>query len=234
MNNILHFDSVTSIKNTLIPFLEKHLSTTGWALVKIEPSNKTEGDMLIITALAGQILGDNFGYHTLDATDSDEILAVHSEGISNEGGVIPYFALGCIKPADSGGETRLFDGRTAAKNISGIEGLSSVVIEYSALANPNAKTRYPLVISEYGGTVRYRSKVETNLVLSSGSFSENEMYQCVDESILKSMIVRHSWNAGDLLFVNNLFTLHDRLPFRGNRRMLRVRYNDTLNSRIRY
>lgn len=102
MNNIIHFESVTSIKNTLIPFIEKHLSTSGWALVKIEPSSKTESDMLIIAALIGQVLGESFGYHTLDTTSSDEILAVHTEGISNESGIIPYFALGCIKPADSG------------------------------------------------------------------------------------------------------------------------------------
>jgi|GEM_PF-2742114 len=234
MDNVIYFESVTGIKDTLIPFLEKHLSTSGWALVRIEPSPKTESDMLIIATLAGQVLGESFGYHTLDATNSEEILAVHTEGISNESGIVPYFALGCIKPADSGGETRLFDGRLAAIEIDNVTELSNVVIEYSALANPSTRVHYPLVIPEYGRTLRYRSNVETNLVLSSGGFPENEMYQKVDEIVRNSLIVSHYWNAGELLFVNNLFTLHDRLPFQGNRRMLRVRYNDTLNSRIRY
>jgi hypothetical protein len=234
MNNTIHFESVTSIKDTLIPFLEEHLSTSGWALVKIEPSVKTESDMLIIATLAGQALGESFGYHNLNATDSDETLAVHTEGISNEGGIIPYFALGCIKPADSGGETRLFDGRIAAREIDNTPELSDVIIEYSALANPNARVSYPLVIPEYGRTLRYRSNVETNLVLSSDKIPENKMYKKVDEVIEKSLIVSHRWSAGELIFVNNLFTLHDRLPFQGNRIMLRVRYNDTLNSRIRY
>ncbi len=56
----------------------------------------------------------------------------------------------------------------------------------------------------------------------------------IDGAVHRSMIMSHTWRAGDLLFVNNLFTLHDRLPFQGERRMLRVRYDDPLNSRMRY
>lgn len=82
-----------------------------------------------------------------------------------------------------------------------------MVIEYSALANPSARVRYPLVIPEYGRTLRYRSNVETNFVLSSGGLSENKMYQKVDEVVQNSLIVGHNWDAGELLFVNNFFTL---------------------------
>ncbi len=234
MGNVLHLESGMSIKNTLFPFLSTHLPITGWALVKIEPSIKTEGDLLVISTLAGQILGENFGYHNLENTDSNDILALHTEGISNEGGIIPYFALGCIQPSSSGGETRLFDGRIAAAMIDTIPELTDVVVEYSALANPQTKVRYPIVVSENGRVVRYRSKVETNLVINSGNLSENEMYHLVDTIVHNSLILNHQWSAGDLLFVNNLVTLHERLPFVGNRRMLRVRYNDKLNSRIRY
>lgn len=234
MNNVLHFELGVSIKDTLLPFLSNHLSTTGWALVKIAPSAKIEDDLLIVSTLAGHALGDNFGYHTLDSTDSGETLALHTEGISNEGGVIPYFALGCIKPSISGGETRLFDGRRAAAEIDTISELNDVVIEYSALANPEARVRYPLVVTERDRVVRYRSKVETNLIINSGKFSEDEVYQHVDAIIQNCLLVSHQWDVGDLLFVNNLITLHDRLQFTGHGRMLRVRYNDTLNARIRY
>lgn len=233
MNNTLSINSKTSIWKAL-PLIEKHLETTGWTLIKIEPSEKIESDMLIITALVGQIFSESLGYHILDATDSKETLAIHTECISNKEGIASYFALVCIKSSISGGETRLFDGRIAAKKIDSFPELSDVVIEYSALANPNARVQYPLVIPEHGRTVRYRSKVETNFVLNSGVLPEDEMYRLVDEIIHKSLIVSHKWNPGDLLFVNNLFTLHDRLPFIGNRRMLRVRYDDKLNSRIRY
>lgn len=190
--------------------------------------------MLIIATLVGQILGESISYHTIDITDSNETLAIHTECISNEDGIVPYFALGCIKPSIKGGETRIFDGRMAAKMIDNIPELSDVMIEYSALANPSAKIIYPLVTPKHGRTVRYRSKVETNFVLSSGGLHEDKMYNVVDEIIHKSLILSHKWNSGDLLFVNNLFTLHDRLPFVGNRKMLRIRYNDKLNSRIRY
>lgn len=231
MNNILHFSPKLSIRDTVLPFIAKHLPTAGWALVKLQPSDKIEPDMLLVAALAGQTLGNNFGYHVLDAYCANEVLALHTEGISNEDGVIPYFALGCIKPPVSGGQTRLFDGRIAANKI---PELSNVLIEYSALANPQSRIRHPLVISEYGGTVRYRSQVETNRVINPGGFSEDEMYRQADEIIHDSLIVSHQWDVGDLLVVNNLITLHDRLPFVGQRKMLRVRYNDNLNPRVRY
>lgn len=234
MDNIIHFDSRVSIKNDLLPFLSDHLSNTGWALVKIESSEKVESDLLIISALAGHVFGENFGYHIMDATNSNEPLALHTEGISNDNGIIPYFALGCIKPSVSGGETRIFDGRKAATIIDAVFELADVTIEYSALANPKARVRYPLVVSKDCRVVRYRSKVETNFVVNSGGFTECEMYQRVDAIIQSCLIVSHQWSVGDLLFVNNLITLHDRLPFTGHRRMLRVRYNDTLNTRIKY
>lgn len=234
MNNILYLELGASIKKTLLPFLSKHLPTTGWALVKVEPSEKLESDLLIISTLAGQVLGNGFGYHTLDATDSNETMALHTEGISNDGAVIPYFALGCIKPSISGGETRIFDGRKAAAIIDTIPELTDVIIEYSALANPQARARYPLVVGESERVVRYRSKCETNTITNPGPLSEAEVYQSVDEIIRSCLVVSHNWSAGDLLFVNNLITLHDRLPFVGHRIMLRVRYNDTLNARARY
>ncbi len=234
MSNVLFLDTKASVKSTLLPFLSANLPTEGWALVKIEPSVKIESDMLVICTLAGTDLGENFGYHTLDATGSNDILALHTEGISNDSRIIPYFALGCIKPSSSGGETRLFDGRKAAAAIDAIPGLNDVIIEYSALANPQARIRYPLVVTEGERVVRYRSKVETNFIIKSGKFSEDEVYQHVDAIIQSCLLVSHKWEAGDLLFVNNLITLHDRLPFTGHRRMLRVRYDDTLNARIRY
>lgn len=235
MQNILAFDSRTSIRDSLQPFLKKHLNDEGWVLIKVNPSEKIMGDMLIIATLVGEFLFcKSIAYHMLDNNDSKEPLAVHTEGISHASGIVPYFALGCINSPISGGETRIFDGRKAAKMIDEVPELEGVEIEYFALANPDSRIRHPLIVSDYGRTVRYRSRVESNLVINSGTFSEKEMYECVDDIILKSLLVSHTLEVGDLLFVNNLFTLHDRLPFSGNRQMLRIRYNDFQNTRVRY
>ncbi len=236
MNKRLTINRHTSIRQKIWPDLQDSLQTVGWALLQVEDVNeKVESDMLTISTLVGQMLQSiNMGYHTLDSTGSDEILSVHTEGISNTSGIIPYFALGCVIPSDTGGETRLFDGRLAAQRVSAEPELSGAIIEYSALANPTERVRYPLVVPDSGGTLRFRSKVVTNRVISSGSLSEDEMYARIDQILDESLIVTHKWSIGELMFVNNIITLHDRLPFSGRRRMLRVRYNDEINARIRY
>lgn len=227
--------SNTSLFKEVLPFLLENLSNSGWALMQIEEENEELNcKMLYLSILIGQSLGDSVGYHYLKSNGSDEHLAAHSEGISNQGGIIPYFALCCIKPSDSGGETRLFDGRMAAEKVNNNPKLKGVQIEYSALAYPELKVVYPLVVNDFGDVLRYRSKVITNKVMCSGEISEEEMYKLVDQILEESIIVSHSWQRGDVLFVNNMITLHDRLPFIGKRELIRVRYNDNLNVKLRY
>ncbi|MCA9356710.1 TauD/TfdA family dioxygenase [Candidatus Nomurabacteria bacterium] len=227
--------SNTSLSKEILPFLLENLSKSGWALLQIdEEDEELNYKMLSLSILIGQSLGDSVGYHYLKSSGSNEHLVAHSEGISNQDGIIPYFALCCIKPAESGGETRLFDGRIAAQKVINNSKLEGVKIEYSALAYPELKVIYPLVVNDFDGVLRYRSKVITNKVICSGEISEEEMYKLVDQILEESIIVSHNWQRGDILFVNNMITLHDRLPFIGKRVLIRVRYNDNLNVKQRY
>lgn len=235
MSSRLIVNQLVSIKQDILPFVKNRLDGVGWALLQIEnSSDKLESDMLIIASIIGQSLAINMGYHIIQGDSSDEHLPAHTEGISNTSGIIPYFALGCITPSRIGGETRIFDGRLAARKVDSIKELSGVTIEYTSLANPEECVDYPLVCPDFGRTLRYRSKVVTNRVICSGNLSENEMYQKVDSILEESLMPSHSWSSGELLFVNNLVTIHDRFPFSGVRSMLRIRYDDQINSRVRY
>lgn len=236
MESKLIIDTCTSIENKVIPFLRQNLETTGIALLQFkDTADKLETDMLLVSALVGKIFGENFGYHTIESEGDSSALEAHTEGISNTTGIIPYFSLGCIVPATTGGETRIFDARKAA-GLAISESLSEVELEYTSLANPNEVIRHHLIENDekFGEVMRYRSKVETNRVISSGNVSPEKMYQLVDTILEDCIVTCHSWIAGELLFVNNLISLHDRLPFQGRRQMLRVRYNDYINTRLRY
>lgn len=236
MNTFIFQDS--SFKGSEEHHVCEILNESGWALVQIHEASEESllRTMLDISVRVGKSLSTNsLGYHILESRHAPEKLPAHTEGISNAAGIIPYFALGCLQPSVYGGETRIFDGRRAARLAQQDSLLSGVEIEYSALANPEAAKRHPLVVFERGGVLRYRSKVVTNrLVQTRSELNEEEIYKRVDAILEESVIACHKWQVGDLLFVNNEITLHDRLPFSGKRRMLRVRYNDTEHIKMRY
>ena len=130
MNFIITSD--TSFSNEVLPFLLKNLDISGWALIQIkEYEENLEYRMLALSVLVGQFLGSNVGYHFLHSNGSDERLSAHSEGISNPDGIIPYFSLCCITSSETGGETRLFDGRIAAQKVNNQPRLNGVKIGLS-------------------------------------------------------------------------------------------------------
>lgn len=227
----------TSFEKEVQPCVLSELQEKGWSILRQIDSSPSElfSSMLNMAILVGQSLSmKNLGYHLLESNGSEERLVAHSEGIANPGGIIPYFALGCIEPSRTGGQTRIFDGRLAASIVNSDPELNNVKVEYSSLSYPNICHAYPLVIPTFGGALRYRARVETNRVINSGLVSEEEMYKRVDSALEKSISIEHQWVAGDMMFVNNNTTLHDRLPFVGKRRMLRIRYNDPQHPKIRY
>lgn len=86
----------------------------------------------------------------------------------------------------------------------------------------------------YGWVLRYRAKVVTNVMHGIDESGAEKIYNCIDEILSRCIILDHAWENGDLLFVNNEITLHDREPFIGLRKMLRVRFGDTVNQNILY
>jgi hypothetical protein len=216
----------------------KNVNSSGFCLVEFEEKDdKLETDMLVISSIVGRELSRGFGYHFLTGESDDNKLAAHTEGISYSSGIIPFFTLGCVRPSEIGGETRIFDARMAARLVfEHHPSLAKVVIEYSSLANRREGSFYPLVVCDrsWGNVLMYRAKVETNKIIGCRGYGDEEVYHIIDEILEKCVVLKHNWRQGDMLFVNNRITLHDRLPFQGTRRMLRVRFDDPLNQRISY
>lgn len=91
MENVFRHQTSTSIEHDLVPFLSSCLETSGWALVKIEPSKQIETDMLAIAVLCGHRFSRSLGYYILESEGSPNHLEAHSEGISNAKGITPLF-----------------------------------------------------------------------------------------------------------------------------------------------
>lgn len=148
---------------------------------------------------------------------------------------LPIFALGCVQAAKQGGETRIFDAyKAAAKLHKEHPELAEVAIEYTTGAYKHATTCHPLLAQDQCGrfVLRYRANVPTNRVVNHPD--PDTVYAPVDEALAQSIAASHRWEVGDILFVNNMATLHDRLPYEGNRVMLRVRFGDPHNEFFRY
>ncbi len=232
----LRVTDATSVLKEILPFLKQGLTTSGYGLLQVK-SDPLESDMLVLSGIIGQSLASNMSYHTLSQTNDKDWLAVHTEGVSYSKGVIPYFALGCIQKAETGGNTRIFDGKLAAEILRAeYPNMAKTVISYNSLANKQEGATYPLAVYNdlYGWVLRYRAKVITNILHGADESDAEKIYQRVDEVLSRCIILDHAWENGDLLFVNNEITLHDRKPFTGLRKMLRVRFGDTVNQNILY
>ena len=78
--------------------------------------------------------------------------------------------------------------------------------------------------------LRYRSATENNQIIAKpADISEAEVYAAVEDAVGRSLMLAHSWRAGELLLVDNHRMLHSRAPFAGLRHMLRFRYDDPLH-----
>lgn len=236
MIKVLEIGNKTSISKEVIPFVLSGLDSDGFSLVSIPKSEKPETDMLAVSAIVGSKLANDFSYHVLNG-EGDGKLAAHTEGIYYPSGIIKFFALGCVIPSKTGGATRIFDGRIAARIITNTyPGLSGVEIKYSSLAHKDQFAYHPVVVEteSHGITLRYRSNVVTNEISNKQGLTDDFIYKVIDEVLEDSAVVTHMWSPGDLLFVNNQFTLHDRLPYSGTRKMLRIRFDDPTHQRILY
>lgn len=229
---------LTSLRKDVLPLVQVSLSENGYALVSFEDTSENlSNDMIAFSAWFGSICTTDISYHLLSGIGSAETLAAHNEGIAYTAGIIPYFGLGCLTPSAEGGETRIFDARLAASILRDeIPLLQDVVMEYTSLANPEERIQYPLIVDAdiYGKVLRYRSNVVTNRIVVSKGFTDTEIYNYVDSILERSVVRAQSWKRGELILVDNLLTLHDRLPYQGERKMLRVRFGDSLNKRICY
>lgn len=101
-------------------------------------------------------------------------------------------------------------------------------------AYPEKEMRYPLVYQTDGGipVLRYRAQVSTNRI--SGCRNPDEVYETVNAILERCVMATHRWEKGDLLFINNMTTLHDRLPYKGERKMVRVRFGDAHHTALTY
>jgi hypothetical protein len=236
----MKINAKSSIKKEVIPFLQKELKDKGFVLLSYEATSEEdlEKDLLAFILLCGSYFSSWAAYFTLKGENAPEPLEVHNECIYSKSGVISYFALGCLQPSLNGGETRIFDARKAAKMIEKeYPELAKVRIYYTSNAYPNEGAEYPLVFEdpEYGKVLRYRAKTKSNFIKEiPKGYSENDIYQIVDEILSKCLVLAHKWNKGDILFVNNRITLHDRMPYVGSRIMLRVRFDDPNNKKFTY
>jgi hypothetical protein len=230
----------SSISKEVAPFLQKELKDKGFALLSYEATSEEdlEKDLLVFILLCGSYFSSWAAYLTLKGENAPEPLEVHNECIYSKSGVISYFALGCLRPSLNGGEIRIFDARKAAKIIEKErQELTKVRICYKSNAYPNEGAEYLLVFEdpEYGKVLRYRAKTKSNFIKEiPKGYSEDDIYQIVNEILSKCLVFVHKWNKGDILFINNRITLHDRMPYVGSRIMLRVRFDDPNNKKFAY
>jgi alpha-ketoglutarate-dependent taurine dioxygenase len=230
--------TIAECKNafSLVEKILSECTQQGYSLVNLKDishldSIELEHRLLSFFACVGHNFGDTFAYLTLQGSGSASSLPAHTECIYSPE-VLRYFALGCINPSQEGGNTRIFDARKAASLLEVIDpSICNILLEYRSNAYPDATGRHRVVEN---GRVRFRSNGPTNKVINSLTYKDDELYSIVDKAIRDSLVSSVEWQKGDVLFVDNYNTLHDRESYRGNRKMLRVRYDDPHNCYVRY
>lgn len=117
-NNVIKINNNISLENEIIPILKDQLQNLGFSLLSYNNNNQDEleleRNLLSIILLLGRSIASAAGYLILKGNDESKSLEIHNECIYLPSNVISYFALGCIKPSTTGGNTRIFDGRKAA------------------------------------------------------------------------------------------------------------------------
>ncbi len=170
-------------------------------------------------------LGKNYTAYILESKGDENILPHHTEMLYVED-IPQYFALVMNKQARVGGELSIIDSRKLYEKIK---------LEFSN--NPNM---YIGITSKQRGGFIKRQLLpeddnlpmvcysETESVTFLGVTTEesenvkNKIKNLINESSL--CILKQENNS--VLFVNNFKTLHGRMPFIGERMLLRIRVND--------
>ena len=219
------------IKNNITTLLKD--KNENFVLLKTD--YKTKEEIFFLTIFLGKDLGKSCGYKFLVENEklSSQKMPIHKENIYTGEG--DYFALACIEDNFSNGETRLFDAhKTALDILKEKPDFKNIKIEYrtNAYKKNNKKIRNLIEFVDEKPILVYRSKVYTNKIINNLGYNENDIYNYIESILEKNIIIEHKWEKGDILFVNNKFTLHDRLAYSGNRELLRVRFDDIHNKNI--
>ncbi len=216
--------------------IKQQLDTQLYAIVKLKKStsqkevdvNKLYCDLMMFISLIGSHLNvKSFGCYILSGKNENSSLPAHVEKIYRPLGFCRYFALACIIPPMSGGETRVFDAYKAADLLKKeYPNLKDVFIEYKTSAHPNEIATHKLISKTDEGKplLVYRGGEKNRVII--GNVDSRFIDGAVSSVLKRSLIVSHKWEAGDILFINNIGTLHDRLPYKGIRKMLRVRFDE--------
>ncbi len=193
--------------------------------------------MTAFASVVGKKLGSAVTIYPLEGRDAPKPLPVHNEGIYVNGDLIRSFALGCIQPSISGGETTIYDARAATRLLKKLfPEYSDVKTEYYSGSYPGEKATYALVSFDerHRNVLRFssdRTYNRTELVIPDAI---GRYYNSVNEVLDKSVAIRHQWTAGYLIFFNNLVRLHSREPYQGLRQMLRIRFGNKMNAGLEY
>lgn len=143
-----------------------------------------------------------------------------------------YFMLGCCLAECNGGATLLKDGRViAAQLLKKYPKLENVEIHYERTVPESYQQRtLPLIhrlnqipILLYRANTPKLPGLEQTITQLGGFGSEEEIYSIVDTAIEEApLALEHHWSAGQILVANNLFFMHSRKAYSGDRYMLRA------------
>ena len=211
----------------LIDVLEE-IKIKGYATLR---SHASEEAITSLATTIGYAKGaESIGVKTLEGDGDVAWLPSHTECLILGDPALQCFALGCVESAPVGGATCLYDGRQAAQSlVANFPEMLGVRIRYRSHAYPGQEAIHPLICDDpdYGPVLRYRSRVDTNAVISvPPAMGEDVLYRLVDRAVRDALTLTHRWRPGDLLIVNNRFMIHAREPYCGRRVMVRCRYDD--------
>ena len=187
--------------------------------------DKLQDHMLKLASQLGPVISTAI----LESKNIRSSLPVHTEGVYLKQ-PLPYFLLGCIQTAREGGETTVYDGRIATQIITDTHPeLTQAVIEYRSLAH-GLSTEHQLIeghTTKSGESIRtlvFRENCPTNRVVHlPPNWTEKKLYKYLRSVLERSKVLSHKWRRGDILIVDNNFSLHGRTAFRGLRKMIRIR-----------
>jgi alpha-ketoglutarate-dependent taurine dioxygenase len=174
----------------------------------------------------GTTLGGYVVEHCMIGYGDPQPQGIHCETIYDEV-MCRYFLLGCIEQSEEGGESLIFDGVQAATVIlTEYPELADVTITYRADKNSTTDAVSPLV---YPGPdderfLCYRQMyVHDEVHGLPDSMTRTDFHDLVDGVIDRCMVFDQRLNVGQAVLVDNYKTLHGRRPYKGIRKMLRVR-----------
>ena len=184
------------------------------------------------------VLGNDFNTKWLEGSDDPTSMTVHSEGL-NLPRLVPYFLLGCVAPAQSGGKTLLYDARLLGSLVYAHDmRLKDVRITYWTRRYPDITNTHPLIeFQDEQPLLRFRIPGTTSPLCQRMThvptgLSEESINSTVSRIITDNLMHAHEWRQGDCLVVNNTVTLHARTSFVGYRKLLRFRIDDPINDQM--